>query len=28
LKEKGLARARDFSWQSTAELIWNTLHEI
>jgi glycosyltransferase involved in cell wall biosynthesis len=28
LKEKGLARARDFSWQSTAELVWNTLHEI
>ncbi len=28
LKEKGLARARDFSWQHTAELIWNTLHEI
>lgn len=28
LKEKGLARARDFSWQKTAELIWNTLNEI
>src|SRR5688572_10848507 len=28
LKEKGLARAKLFSWQNTAELIWNTLHEI
>ena len=28
LKEKGLARAELFSWQKTAELIWNTLHEI
>jgi glycosyltransferase involved in cell wall biosynthesis len=28
LKEKGLARARVFSWQKTAELIWNTLNEI
>jgi len=28
LKEKGLARARIFSWQQTAELIWNTLNEI
>lgn len=28
LKEKGLARARSFTWQSTAELIWNTLNEI
>jgi glycosyltransferase involved in cell wall biosynthesis len=27
LKEKGLARARSFSWQYTAELIWNTLNE-
>jgi len=28
LKEKGLARAALFSWQKTAELIWNTLNEI
>ncbi len=28
LKEKGLARATLFSWQKTAELIWNTLNEI
>ena len=28
LKEKGLARAELFSWQKTAELIWNTLNEI
>ena len=28
LKEKGLARAELFSWQKSAELIWNTLHEI
>jgi glycosyltransferase involved in cell wall biosynthesis len=28
LQEKGLARASQFSWQTTAELIWNTLHEI
>jgi glycosyltransferase involved in cell wall biosynthesis len=27
-KEKGLARAQSFSWQKTAELIWNTLDEI
>jgi glycosyltransferase involved in cell wall biosynthesis len=27
LKEKGLARSRAFSWQHTAELIWNTLNE-
>jgi glycosyltransferase involved in cell wall biosynthesis len=27
MKEKGLARAKLFSWQSTAELIWNTLNE-
>jgi len=25
LKEKGLARANFFSWQKTAELVWNTL---
>jgi len=28
LKEKGLARAKLFSWQRTAELIWKTLNEI
>ena len=28
LKEKGLARAQSFSWQQTAELIWNKLNEI
>ncbi|HEX9837759.1 MAG TPA: glycosyltransferase family 1 protein [Anaerolineales bacterium] len=27
-KEKGLAHAQSFSWQKTAELIWNTLDEI
>ena len=28
MKEKGLARAKLFSWQRTAELVWNTLNEI
>ncbi len=28
LKEKGLARVKNFSWQQTAELVWNTLNEI
>jgi glycosyltransferase involved in cell wall biosynthesis len=28
LKEKGLARAERFSWQKTADLIWNKLNEI
>ena len=28
LKEKGLARVKIFAWQTTAELIWNTLNEI
>lgn len=28
MKEKGLERAKLFSWQNTAELIWNTLNEI
>jgi len=28
LKEKGLARAQIFSWQHTADLIWNTLNEL
>lgn len=28
LKEKGLARAQEFSWQKTAERTWTCLHEI
>ncbi|HAV76830.1 MAG TPA: glycosyltransferase family 1 protein [Anaerolineae bacterium] len=28
LKEKGFARVKNFSWQNTAELVWNTLNEI
>ena len=28
MKEKGLARAKLYSWQNTAELIWKTLNEI
>jgi glycosyltransferase involved in cell wall biosynthesis len=28
LREKGLARAKMFSWQTTAELIWKNLNEI
>lgn len=28
LKEKGLARAKDFSWPKTAEVVWKGLHEI
>jgi glycosyltransferase involved in cell wall biosynthesis len=28
LKEKGLARAKLFSWQTTAELVWKSLNEI
>jgi glycosyltransferase involved in cell wall biosynthesis len=28
LREKGLARARGFSWQATSELVWKHLHEI
>jgi glycosyltransferase involved in cell wall biosynthesis len=28
LREKGLARVKNFSWQQTAELIWKTLNEI
>ncbi|MBV6451987.1 MAG: D-inositol-3-phosphate glycosyltransferase [Anaerolineales bacterium] len=28
LIEKGLARAKQFSWQASAELIWKTLNEI
>jgi len=26
-KEKGTQRAREFSWQKTAELVWKNLHE-
>jgi glycosyltransferase involved in cell wall biosynthesis len=28
LREKGLERAQKFSWQSTAELVWKSLHEL
>ena len=28
LREKGLARVKNFSWQQTAELVWKTLNEI
>jgi glycosyltransferase involved in cell wall biosynthesis len=28
LKEKGLARAKEFSWQTTAELVWKNLNEL
>ncbi|NUQ84927.1 MAG: glycosyltransferase family 4 protein [Anaerolineales bacterium] len=28
LKEAGLMRARQFSWQTTADLVWKTLHEL
>jgi glycosyltransferase involved in cell wall biosynthesis len=28
LREKGLARARTFSWQTTAELVWKDLNEL
>jgi glycosyltransferase involved in cell wall biosynthesis len=28
MKEKGLARAEQFKWQTTAEQVWNTLYEI
>ena len=28
LKEKGLARAKEFSWPKTAEIIWKALNEI
>jgi glycosyltransferase involved in cell wall biosynthesis len=27
-KEKGLERAKKFSWQATAEIVWRSLHEI
>jgi glycosyltransferase involved in cell wall biosynthesis len=26
--EKGLERAKEFSWQRTAEIVWKSLHEI
>lgn len=28
LREKGLERAKKFSWQTTAEIVWKNLHEI
>ena len=28
LREKGLERAQKFSWQTTAEIVWKSLHEI
>jgi glycosyltransferase involved in cell wall biosynthesis len=28
LSEKGLSRAKQFSWQTTAELVWKNLHEL
>ena len=28
LREKGLERAKNFSWQTTAEIVWKSLHEI
>lgn len=28
LREKGLERAKTFSWQTTAEIVWNNLHDI
>jgi glycosyltransferase involved in cell wall biosynthesis len=28
LREKGLARAQEFSWQTTAELVWKNLNEL
>lgn len=28
LQEKGLRRAREFSWQATADLVWKSLNEI
>jgi glycosyltransferase involved in cell wall biosynthesis len=28
LSEKGLARTEQFSWQTTADLVWKSLHEI
>lgn len=28
LREKGLERAKKFSWQTTAEIVWTSLHEL
>ena len=28
LREKGLARAKQFSWQTTAEVVWKNLNEL
>ena len=28
LREKGLERAKKFSWQTTAEIVWKSLHEL
>ena len=28
LKEKGLERAKKFSWQTTADIVWKSLHEL
>jgi len=28
LREKGLERAKRFSWQTTAEIVWKSLHEL
>jgi glycosyltransferase involved in cell wall biosynthesis len=28
LREKGCARTKNYSWQKTADLVWNTLNEI
>jgi glycosyltransferase involved in cell wall biosynthesis len=28
LREKGLERAKEFSWQTTADLVWKSLHEL
>jgi len=28
LREKGLTRAREFSWQTAAEIVWKGLHDI
>jgi hypothetical protein len=28
LRERGLERAKTFSWERTAELVWKSLHEL
>jgi glycosyltransferase involved in cell wall biosynthesis len=28
LRERGLERAKNFSWQTTAEIVWKSLHDI